>query len=172
MPKYCKQQAPAACQWRWHKFDDWTADEAYAVFAARIQVFVVEQACPYQDLDGLDADAWHLCGWDRQTLAAYLRLLPAGARYAEPSIGRVLTADSYRGQGIGQELMQRGIVGFRERFPGADLRISAQHHLEGFYRHLGFATVSEPYQEDGIPHVEMLLENQRELPFAASGVSA
>lgn len=143
-------------QWQWHRFGDLSAPQLYAVCAAREAVFVVEQSCPYQELDGLDLDAMHLIGWSGSEVAAYLRVLGPGVRYAEPSIGRVLTSRPFRGTGIGRTLVEMSLEYIDRHYPGRQVRISAQAHLERFYGSLGFQTVSERYLEDDIPHVEML----------------
>lgn len=142
--------------WRWYAFEELAVDQLYAILAAREAVFVVEQKCAYQELDGLDAGAHHLVGWSGNEVAAYLRVLGPGVRFAEPSLGRILTTLRFRGTGIGRELVQRGLDCTDERFAGSSVRISAQAHLQPFYAGFGFATVSQPYLEDGIPHVEML----------------
>ncbi|HKE96262.1 MAG TPA: GNAT family N-acetyltransferase [Povalibacter sp.] len=142
--------------WQWCTLDELPARRMYAVFAAREAVFVVEQACAYQELDGLDLEAQHLVGWDGSEVAAYLRVLDPGTRFAEPSIGRILTTSRFRGSGLGRELVSLSLARLDERFPARNVRISAQAHLERFYASYGFAVVSEPYLEDGIPHVEML----------------
>lgn len=149
--------------WHVQRFDELSLARLYAILRARAAVFVVEQNCPYQDLDGLDEGALHLTAWQRGAgLIAYARIVPPGARFAEPSIGRVLTAQAVRGSGFGHELMQRAIAAAQSAFAGSDLRISAQLHLERFYGELGFKTVSEPYPEDGIAHVEMLRPGRSE----------
>lgn len=143
--------------WTVESFDEVSLRRFYAILAARVAVFVVEQDCPYQDIDGLDEHAVHVTAWspDRSVLA-YARLLPPDMRFAEPSIGRVLTTEPARGQGLGRDLMARCLAVSAQHFPGRPIRISAQQYLERFYRSLGFETVSEPYPEDGIPHLEML----------------
>lgn len=141
--------------WRVERFDQLSLDRLYAILAARVAVFVVEQDCPYQDVDGLDDCALHVGAWSNGEVLAYARILPPGARFAEPSIGRVLTVGPVRGTGLGRELMHRSIDAAARCFPGRPLRISAQQYLERFYSELGFETVSEPYPEDGIAHVEM-----------------
>jgi ElaA protein len=143
--------------WRVERFEDLSTDRLYAMLAARVAVFVVEQDCPYQDLDGLDQRGLHVGAWSGETVLAYARVLPPGERFPEPCIGRVLTARSARRTGLGRELMRRSIGTCRRVFPGQAIRISAQCYLERFYSELGFRTVSEPYPEDGIPHVEMFL---------------
>ncbi|HEX8009549.1 MAG TPA: GNAT family N-acetyltransferase [Casimicrobiaceae bacterium] len=146
--------------WQWKRFAELAPDELYALLAARAAVFVVEQSCAFQDADGLDAFAWHLLGWagpeEARTLAAYLRLIEPGRKYAEPSIGRVLTTAGFRRAGLGRRAMREGLARSRLLYPGSAVRIAAQQRLERFYLELGFRTVSEPYAEDGIWHVEML----------------
>jgi ElaA protein len=144
-------------KWQWCRLGELTAGQLYAVLAARIAVFVVEQNCAYQDLDGLDADAEHLIAWSGPDVAGYLRVLAPGTRFADPSIGRIITTKPFRGSGLGRELVAQGIERARQRYPGRPVRISAQQYLEKFYADFGFATVSEPYLEDDIPHVEMVL---------------
>lgn len=142
--------------WRVETYAELSLDRLYAILAARAAVFVVEQDCPYQDLDGLDRFGLHVCAWHGEQLLAYARVLPAGHRFAEPSIGRVLTVDAARRTGLGRELMRRSIDIAAGAFPGSGLRISAQQYLERFYAGFGFRTVSDPYPEDGIPHLEMV----------------
>jgi ElaA protein len=147
-------------EWQWKRFAELSPAETYALLAARAAVFVVEQNCAFQDLDGLDQAAWHLLAWagsdSGRTLAGYLRLIEPGAKYAEPSIGRVLTAAAFRGTGLGRALMREGLARSAELYPGGAVRIGAQQRLERFYEELGFRTVSAPYNEDNIMHVEML----------------
>jgi ElaA protein len=144
--------------WTWRHFSQLDRHELYTIMRIRQQVFAVEQNCAYLDADGIDYHAWHLLGLTPQTaLIAYLRLIEPGKKFSEPSIGRVLTSLAVRGRGIGRQLMAEGIRGARARFPEQGMRISAQQHLEQFYKNLGFQTVSEPYLEEGIIHLEMYL---------------
>jgi ElaA protein len=145
-----------AVEWHWCRLSELNAVQLYAVFAAREAVFVVEQTCAYQELDGLDLDAEHLIGWSGGEVAAYLRILDPGKRFDEPSIGRVLTSQKFRSLGLGREMMSHALERIDQRFAGIAVRISAQAHLQPFYSSFGFATVSEQYLEDGIPHLEML----------------
>ncbi|MCA1778793.1 MAG: GNAT family N-acetyltransferase [Xanthomonadaceae bacterium] len=155
-------QKPERLDWRLRRFDELPSRQLYAILAARLEVFVVEQNCPYQDLDGLDSIARHLSAWtSRGELAAYARILPPETRFEQPSIGRVLTVFPRRRSGLGIELMHRAIAAAAEAFPGHDVRISAQRYLQEFYRRLGFEIDSQPYLEDGIPHVEMQLPVER-----------
>lgn len=144
-------------QWRFTSFDELTVREVHDLYQARVGVFVVEQNCPFQDLDGLDPGCWHLLGRDRDgPLLAYCRLVPPGLKYEEPSIGRVLTTKAARGSGAGRELMARAVAHAELLWPGRALRIGAQMYLERFYGGFGFAKSSEPYDEDGIVHIEMM----------------
>jgi ElaA protein len=138
--------------WHIRAFGELTAPELYAIVNLRERVFVVEQKCVYLDADGLDPDCRHVWAARGADVIAYLRIVPAGVKYAELAIGRVVTAPEARGTGLGRELMQRGIAA-----AGAvPIRIGAQAHLEAFYESLGFRRASEPYDEDGIAHIEML----------------
>jgi len=149
-------------RWQWSRMAQLTAAEIYAVLAARQQVFAVEQHCAFLDADGHDAHAWHLLGWtgDRgaESLSAYLRVLDPGRKFAEPSIGRVLTLQPHRGVGLGRVLMAEGIARAARAWPRQAIRIAAQQQLEAFYASLGFRTASLPYDEDGIAHIDMLLD--------------
>ena len=158
--------------WRCAPFPDLTPREIHDMFQARSAAFVVEQTCVFLDIDGLDPQCWHVVGYaeaardaavpgvdadpSMRRLVACARLVPPGAKYGEPSIGRVVTTAAVRGTGVGRELMGRAIVHAEELWPGQPIRIGAQQHLEKFYASLGFATASAPYDEDGIPHIEML----------------
>jgi ElaA protein len=149
-------------RWQWSRMPRLAPVELYAALAARQQVFAVEQHCAFLDADGHDAHAWHLLGWvcdsGAEKLIAYLRVLDPGCNFTEPSIGRVLTLSPYRGVGLGRILMVEGIARTEQAWPGRAIRIAAQQRLEAFYASLGFLTASAPYDEDGIAHVDMLLE--------------
>ncbi|MGE4233165.1 MAG: GNAT family N-acetyltransferase [Bacteriovoracia bacterium] len=148
--------------WKWSKFENLSAEELYDIIALRERVFVVEQKCAYQDADGYDKDAWHLCGWsdDKKTaLLAYIRVLPSSSRYAEPSIGRVATAPEARGKGLGRQAMVESLKRIQQELGDISVRISAQAYLEKFYSNLGFTKVGESYLEDGIEHIEMFLDH-------------
>lgn len=148
------------CNWQLLAFDALSTAQLFTLMQARQQVFIIEQQCIYPDLDDWDRQAWHLLATDENTqapvLLAYLRLLPPGLRYAEASIGRVLTTQAARGLGLGHLLLQRILPEAERLYPGKGLRISAQQHLQGYYEAYGFETVSAPYDEDGIAHIEML----------------
>lgn len=129
--------------------------ELYHIYTLRSLVFVVEQNCAYQDPDDKDLEAQHLMMLDGNTLAGYARLLPPGVSYPEPSIGRVVLAQAYRGLGHGRLLMEQCIHRTPDLFKNQDIVISAQVYLLRFYNSLGFAAEGEAYSEDGIPHVKM-----------------
>lgn len=142
--------------WRWCRFDDLGVHELYDILALRGRVFVIEQG-PFLDPDGADLDAWHLQGRDAAgTLQVYLRAVDPGARYAEPSIGRVLTAPEVRGTGLGRELMREGLARCTAQWPGLPIRISAQARLQRFYEDLGFVAEGGVYLEDDIAHLQMV----------------
>ncbi len=156
-----EQENPLKIRWRESDFAGLSSDELYAILAARVAVFVVEQDCPYPELDGLDQSAHHLWATDPAgQIAAYARITAPGTRFDEPSIGRVITASTCRGTGLGRKLMIRAVEYAQRLYPGASLRISAQQHLENFYEQLAFRFVRGPYDEDGIPHIEMLRSEQ------------
>ena len=142
--------------WTWSRFSDLGVDNLYDALALRCRVFVLEQG-PYLDPDGIDRQAWHLLGRDGHgTLHAYLRIVDPGAKYAEPSMGRVVTSPEARGTGLGRRLVAEGLARSAAAWPGHAMRISAQAHLERFYGEWGFRRVGEPYLEDNIPHLQML----------------
>jgi ElaA protein len=146
--------------WQFSHFNDLAPADLYEVMAQRQQVFILEQACLYPDLVGLDQVAHHRLGWRTQDgkrqLAAYLRVLAPGAKYDEMSLGRVITTQAARGTGAGRALLVHGIACAEQLYPGHRIRIGAQQYLEKFYQSFGFDTVSEPYDEDGIMHIDML----------------
>jgi ElaA protein len=144
---------------RWHfaPFGELTPQQIHDLYQARAAVFVVEQTCPFQDVDGADPVSWHLLGRSPSgELLAYCRLVPPGVKFAEPSIGRVLTTEAARGSGAGRALMAEAVARAEKLWPGQAVRIGAQRYLDKFYGEFGFAQVSEPYDEDGIVHIEML----------------
>jgi len=132
-----------------------SAAKLYEIMQLRNAVFVVEQNCVYQDADGIDPDCLHVMVRDDASLAGYCRLVPPGLKYPEWSIGRVITAPSARGKGVGHSLMQAAIPAIEQQ-GGAAIRISAQKYLEKFYSGYGFKPVGQDYLEDNIPHIEML----------------
>lgn len=145
-------------RWRWCAFDALSPQELQNIYMARQLVFTIEQQCIYLDADDADAHSWHLAGWapDGQ-LHAYARIVDPGIKYAEASIGRVITTAVARGNGTGRRLMTRALAKAASAYPGIGVRISAQSRLEAFYGSLGFVIVGDRYLEDGIPHTEMVL---------------
>lgn len=137
-------------------FDELTNHEMYNMLRLRSDVFVVEQNCPYLDLDNKDQKSFHLLYFVDNELAGVTRLLPSGLSYNEISIGRVVIAKTHRGLGLGVKLMEASISGCEEKFGKGPIRISAQYHLSKFYQSLGFIEHGEVYDEDGIPHIGML----------------
>lgn len=143
-------------RWTWSRFHDLGVDDLYDALALRGRVFAVEQDCAYLDADGIDRVSWHLLGRDAQgALMSYLRIVDAGAKYDEPSIGRVITAPEVRRTGAGRALMAEGLARCLAAWPDRGIRIGAQAHLERFYGGFGFVREGEPYLEDGIPHLQM-----------------
>ena len=149
-------------RWQLADFDALTALQWHHIYAARCAVFILEQNCAYQDIDGKDPHCRHLIAWDGEQVAAYLRLVPAGRSFAEVSLGRVLSSAAWRGSGIGKDLLGRGIAALHAAHPGAAIRIGAQAYLEKFYASFGFETVSAAYLEDDIAHIDMLLPDARD----------
>jgi ElaA protein len=145
-------------QWTLKQFSSLTIDELYAIFQLRIDVFVVEQNCPFQDADYKDQYGWHLMGYCDDKLGAYTRLLPSGVSFEEASIGRVVTARFARNSGFGKKLVMESINMLYKLFGRQPIKIGAQLYLKKFYESCGFQQSSDIYLEDGIEHIEMLLK--------------
>ena len=143
-------------QWEIKAFDQLSLQELYTILTLRTNVFVVEQACPYPEVDGKDPNCLHLLGTINGELVAYLRILQAGLRYDEVSIGRVVIKPSHRGKGLGRLMMEQAIHCITNEWKESQIKIGAQAYLEKFYQSLGFEPVSEVYLEDDIPHLDML----------------
>lgn len=144
-------------EFKWSRLESFTALELYEIIKARESVFIVEQHCPYQETDELDLYAWHLSTLVNGELAAYARLVDPGIKNSLPSIGRVMTLKKFRGQKIGRALMEEAIKFSERKYPGNDIKISAQVYLQKFYESLGFHSSGDPYDEDGILHVDMIM---------------
>lgn len=143
---------------RWRSWNGLSKKELYDLIQLRLDVFCVEQNCPYQDLDGLDKEAMHLLAYNDGKLVGYLRLFESLEHYQGlAAIGRVCTEQSARKQGLAREMLQLALSYSDQHF-AKDIKISAQEYLEDFYTTLGFSTVTEPYLEDGIPHIGMIRE--------------
>ena len=136
---------------QWQRFEQFSPVALYQVLRFRQSIFVVEQSSPYPDLDGLDQDAWHLLLRAETELAGYLRLLQEPLR-----IGRVAVAKPLRHRGLGSALIGEALRFCRDRFPLQQIVLAAQLDLVTFYRRFGFAATSEPCDDFGVMHVEML----------------
>ena len=143
-------------EWRFIAFDELTAAQLYAVLQLRSEVFVIEQSCIFQDMDGADAQAMHLLGSLQGVLVAYARCFAAGVKFGEASIGRIVTAPAVRGSGAGHALVEKAIACLSQQWGAQAIRIGAQARLEDFYGLHGFENTGQPYLEDGIAHLEML----------------
>ena len=159
-----QQHAPLV-DWKLATLDALTSPELYQVLQLRTEVFVIEQNCVFQDMDGADDQAVHLLGTragpsgqnaNAGTLVAYARLFPAGVKFAEASIGRVVTRGSARGGGLGHVLIARAVSSVHSLWGMQPIRIGAQARLKGYYSQHGFVDVGVPYVEDGIDHLEMV----------------
>ena len=142
--------------WILKPFDDLTPKELYNILQLRNEVFIVEQNCPYQDLDNKDLNAFHLMGMQKNKLLAYSRLLAPGISYSESSIGRVVSSPAARKTGIGKKLMAESILQINNLFHTDTIRIGAQLYLKKFYESFHFIQEGEVYLEDNIPHIIML----------------
>jgi ElaA protein len=143
--------------WNFAYFNDLAVADLYDIIGLRNAVFIVEQDCPYQDCDGVDRVSHHL--WMRDSegkMAAYLRIVPPGVNYAEPSLGRIVTSPDARGTGLGRAVVREGFTRIEELYGPLPIRIGAQRYLLKFYEELGFASTGREYEEDDIPHTEML----------------
>ena len=161
--------------WTLKPFDELALAELYELLRLRVEIFVVEQNCPFQDIDGMDNRAYHLLGYtdageladlgyglvlyantDAGELAAYARLFDADISYAQVAIGRVAVGLAYRRHGLGQELMQQAVAQCEMLFGAQAIKLGAQLYLKQFYEGFGFKQCGEEYLEDGIPHIPML----------------
>jgi len=143
-------------EWITKKFNDLSPEELYAVAKLRQDVFIIEQNCIYDDLDGLDDQAYHVSGFLNKQLVAYARIFPPGIKYEEVSIGRIVTSPSYRKQGLGKMLVKKSIEVCDSKFHGKPIKIEAQSHLQEFYKALGFIPQGDTYPVDGISHIIMI----------------
>ncbi|QNH63454.1 GNAT family N-acetyltransferase [Hymenobacter sediminicola] len=143
--------------WTTKPFSALTLPELYALLQLRSEVFVVEQTCAFQDIDGHDQAAYHLLGHtETGELAAYTRLFAAGISYPEASIGRVVVSPQFRRYGLGRELLRQSIAAVEQLFGPQPIQIGAQLYLKEFYESFGFQQLGEGYLEDGIPHIHMV----------------
>lgn len=142
--------------WKIKTFDELAVPELYAVLKARIDVFVIEQNCPYPDLDNYDQKAVHIWAEEDGNVLAYCRIFNKGIKYEETSIGRVLTSELGRGKSLGKQLIRYAVDTIENRFHTSEIRISAQDYLLKFYGDFGFEDTGKKYLEDDIPHTEMI----------------
>jgi len=143
--------------WQVKHYPELTTNEFHDIIALRLKAFVVEQNCSYLDLDGKDKKCYHLiCRDGFGKVVATARILPPGISYPEVSIGRVVLDQEIRGKGIGHQLMEQSMKFINEEFGAVPVRISAQKHLENYYKTHNFISTGKEYLEDDIPHVEML----------------
>lgn len=146
--------------WQALPFQQLSTYQLYELLKLRVDIFVVEQQCPYPELDDKDTKdgVVHLIGTRDSTIVAYARLLPKRLSYEDVSIGRIVIKASERGSRLGHKLLNTALEQCQKRWPGQSITIGAQKHLEGFYVQHGFLPVSESYLEDGIPHIDMQLK--------------
>jgi len=169
-----KNISPTKINWKWCSFADLSTSELYAILKLRQEVFVVEQKCAYLDCDGRDKNAYHLTGTSvditnngvnnanvsQHYIVAYMRIVFPGVHTEHPSFGRLLTHRDVRKKGVGRQLLREAIINTNRIFPDSQIHISAQLYLESFYKSFGFITVSGAYDEDGIPHIDMIRSSQ------------
>ncbi len=139
-------------------FEELSPQELHDLYALRSEVFVVEQKCIYQDIDGKDPKAIHIIGFQEKEIVAYARVFDKGNSYSEyASIGRIVVAPNHRNKKIGKLIVEHSIRFIKENYKGVPIKISAQEHLQKFYNEIGFTATGEAYLEDGIPHIGMVL---------------
>lgn len=137
-------------------FKELTTTELHDILQLRSQVFVVEQDCVYQDIDGKDKDALHVYAMKYDTLVAYTRCFAPGLYFEEAAIGRVVIPEDHRSFGYGHDIMKASMEAIASHYKTNRIKLSAQEHLKKFYESHGFSQVGEGYFEDGIPHIAML----------------
>lgn len=141
------------------KFSELKLEELYNILQLRSEVFVVEQDCVYQDLDGKDEKALHVLGFKNDKIVAYTRIFKPGDYFKEASIGRVVVAKIERQHKYGYDIMKASMEVIKNQLNDTVIKISAQCYLKKFYTNLGFKKVGEEYLEDGIPHMAMIKGN-------------
>ena len=147
-------------RWQDLHHSELTVAELYALLKLRCEVFVVEQTCPYLDVDGEDlvGENRHLLGWKDNALVAYARILKSEDDLEPVVIGRVIVSQAARGEKLGYQLMDRALASCQQNWPQSAIYLGAQAHLQPFYAHFGFVPVTDVYDEDGIPHIGMARE--------------
>lgn len=141
-----------------YKFPDLSTQQLYDILQLRSEVFVVEQDCVYQDIDGYDQVATHVFLYDNANLIVYVRILPPNTYFEKVSIGRIVVKETHRGKDFGHQLLRFCLDFIKNEFGLQTIKISAQEHLKSFYEQHGFKQIGEGYLEDGIPHIAMLEE--------------
>lgn len=147
--------------WTTYHFDEFSAKKLYEILKLRVDVFIVEQNCPYPELDGLDQESIHMDYTENGRVLAYARLVPAGVKYDLPSIGRVIVHPDARSRGLAKELLTRSIDYIFSEWEPEEIQLQGQVYLQKFYESFGFVPISEAYDEDGIPHVDMKLGKKK-----------
>lgn len=147
--------------WSKKEFNDLSVNELYAILKARVDVFVVEQACPFPEIDNYDQQSLHVSLKNKDEILAYVRLLPKNSKYKEASIGRVLVVKEHRGKGYAEAIMKEAINHIFNEWNNEEIFIQAQHYLVKFYASLGFKQITDIYLEDDIPHVDMILTSAK-----------
>ncbi|WP_330111865.1 GNAT family N-acetyltransferase [Cetobacterium somerae] len=140
------------------KFNELTLEELYEILKLRSEVFVVEQNCIYNDIDGKDLTSSHIMIKENGKIKAYLRALQPGVSYEDASLGRVLVSPDARGKGYAKTIVTKGVEYILNNFNTTKITIGAQEYLKNFYSEIGFKPISEVYDEDGIPHLDMTFE--------------
>ncbi|ABV62757.1 GNAT family N-acetyltransferase [Bacillus pumilus] len=141
--------------WTCQTFDQLSKEDLYLILMERVNVFVVEQTCPYPEIDHRDQEALHLMAKEDGTIVAYCRIFQSGRMYEEASIGRVLVTQAGRKKGYGKMLLSKALEKLSE-LGETRVKIQAQAYLKSFYESFGFKAVSDCYDEDGIPHLDMV----------------
>ncbi|PSL28812.1 ElaA protein [Planomicrobium soli] len=141
--------------WKTYHFNDLSVGKLYEILKLRVDVFVVEQECPYPELDGLDQESVHIEYTEDGKTLAYARIVPAGVKYEVPSIGRVIVHPEARGRGLARQLMNQCMEYILSEWQSEEIQLQGQVYLQEFYESVGFQPISEAYDEDGIPHVDM-----------------
>lgn len=141
--------------WQLKTFEQLTTHELYQIYKLRCDVFIVEQACAYPEVDEHDLICYHGMKWEKDQLVAYYRLIPG---QPHPHLGRVVVNPNFRSNGQGRELVTQAIQESRRLFPEQALHAQAQAYLQSFYESFGFTPISKVYLEDDIPHLDMILD--------------
>ncbi len=147
--------------WVLKNWQELSVDELHQAYKLRTDVFVVEQGCAYPEVDSHDPHCQHLFAWEDSRLVAYSRICPSDTVYPEPSLGRIVIPQSHRRTGIGRELMSRSLEILQARYPNEIIKIQAQHYLEAFYTSFGFKTITKPYPDVMVMHIDMILDSTR-----------